>query len=87
MEAGLGAGTGRTFYPAVVPLTLPATDGIEPVPDERRVLGFLDQGALWANLGVSLVGEPQDVRKGRDDPLTNGHYLGDGERDRAGTRE
>ncbi len=39
-----------------VRLKLPATDGVEPVPAERRVLGFLDQGALWANLGVSLVG-------------------------------
>ena len=37
-------------------LKLPVADGIEPVPDERRVLGFLDQGTLWANLGVSLVG-------------------------------
>jgi putative hydroxymethylpyrimidine transporter CytX len=37
-------------------LKLPATDGIEPVPAERRSLGFLDQGTLWANLGVSLVG-------------------------------
>ncbi len=37
-------------------LKLPAADGVEPVPAERRVLGFLDQGALWANLGVSLVG-------------------------------
>jgi putative hydroxymethylpyrimidine transporter CytX len=37
-------------------LKLPATDGVEPVPEERRVLGFLDQSALWANLGVSLVG-------------------------------
>ncbi len=37
-------------------LKLPATDGVEPVPDERRVLGFLDQATLWANLGVSLVG-------------------------------
>ena len=40
-----------------VRLKLPAADGIEPVPDERRVLGFLDQGTLWANLGVSLVGD------------------------------
>jgi putative hydroxymethylpyrimidine transporter CytX len=40
----------------VLTLKLPPADGIEPVPDERRVLGFLDQGALWANLGVSLVG-------------------------------
>jgi putative hydroxymethylpyrimidine transporter CytX len=37
-------------------LKLPKTDGVEPVPDERRVLGFVDQGTLWANLGVSLVG-------------------------------
>ena len=37
-------------------LKLPVADGVEPVPDERRVLGFLDQGTLWANLGVSLVG-------------------------------
>ena len=39
-----------------VRLKLPAADGVEPVPDERRVLGFLDQSTLWANLGVSLVG-------------------------------
>jgi len=39
-----------------VRLKLPVTDGVEPVPAERRILGFLDQGTLWANLGVSLVG-------------------------------
>jgi putative hydroxymethylpyrimidine transporter CytX len=37
-------------------IELPATDGIEVVPDERRTLGLLDQGTLWANMGVSLVG-------------------------------
>jgi putative hydroxymethylpyrimidine transporter CytX len=37
-------------------MQLPVADGIEPVPAERRTLGLVDQGALWANLGVSLVG-------------------------------
>jgi nucleobase:cation symporter-1, NCS1 family len=29
--------------------------GIEPVPDRLRVLGGLDTGLLWGNLGVSLL--------------------------------
>ena len=29
--------------------------GIEPVPDRLRVLGLLDTGLLWSNLGVSLL--------------------------------
>jgi nucleobase:cation symporter-1, NCS1 family len=29
--------------------------GIEPVPERLRVLGVLDTGLLWANLGVSLL--------------------------------
>jgi nucleobase:cation symporter-1, NCS1 family len=29
--------------------------GIEPVPREQRVLGFLDQTVLWGNLGISLL--------------------------------
>jgi NCS1 family nucleobase:cation symporter-1 len=29
--------------------------GIEPVPDRLRVLGLLDMGLLWSNLGVSLL--------------------------------
>jgi nucleobase:cation symporter-1, NCS1 family len=29
--------------------------GIDPVPRERRVLGFLDQAVLWGNLGISLL--------------------------------
>ena len=29
--------------------------GIEPVPDRLRVLGALDSGLLWGNLGVSLL--------------------------------
>jgi nucleobase:cation symporter-1, NCS1 family len=29
--------------------------GIEPVPPDRRVLGFLDQAVLWGNLGISLL--------------------------------
>jgi NCS1 family nucleobase:cation symporter-1 len=37
-------------------MQLPVADGIEPVPAERRTLGLIDQGTLWANLGVSLVG-------------------------------
>src|SRR5262249_16788913 len=31
------------------------TWGIEPVPDRLRVLGLLDNGLLWGNLGVSLL--------------------------------
>jgi nucleobase:cation symporter-1, NCS1 family len=31
------------------------TWGIEPVPERLRVLGFLDNGLLWGNLGVSLL--------------------------------
>ena len=29
--------------------------GIEPVPERLRVLGTLDMGLLWGNLGVSLL--------------------------------
>jgi len=29
--------------------------GIQPVPRELRVLGFLDQAVLWGNLGISLL--------------------------------
>jgi NCS1 family nucleobase:cation symporter-1 len=29
--------------------------GIDPVPDRLRVLGLLDTGLLWGNLGVSLL--------------------------------
>ncbi|MGI8886152.1 MAG: cytosine permease, partial [Gaiellaceae bacterium] len=29
--------------------------GIDPVPDRLRVLGTLDTGLLWGNLGVSLL--------------------------------
>lgn len=29
--------------------------GIEPVPDRLRVLGLVDTGLLWGNLGVSLL--------------------------------
>ncbi len=32
-----------------------AAVGIEPVPDRLRVLGTLDTGLLWSNLGVSLL--------------------------------
>ncbi len=31
------------------------TTSIEPVPESRRVLGALDTGLLWGNLGVSLL--------------------------------
>jgi nucleobase:cation symporter-1, NCS1 family len=31
------------------------TTSIEPVPDAQRVLGTLDTGLLWGNLGVSLL--------------------------------
>jgi NCS1 family nucleobase:cation symporter-1 len=33
----------------------PPAWGIEPVPQRLRVLGALDQGALWGSLGVSLL--------------------------------
>ena len=29
--------------------------GIKPVPERLRVLGLLDTGLLWGNLGVSLL--------------------------------
>jgi purine-cytosine permease-like protein len=29
--------------------------GIDPVPERLRVLGMLDTGLLWGNLGVSLL--------------------------------
>ena len=29
--------------------------GIEPVPERLRVLGGVDMGLLWGNLGVSLL--------------------------------
>jgi putative hydroxymethylpyrimidine transporter CytX len=34
---------------------LPGSWGIEPVPERLRVLGGLDTGLLWGNLGVSLL--------------------------------
>jgi nucleobase:cation symporter-1, NCS1 family len=34
---------------------LPRSWGIEPVPERLRVLGLLDTGLLWGNLGVSLL--------------------------------
>jgi putative hydroxymethylpyrimidine transporter CytX len=34
---------------------LPGSWGIEPVPERLRVLGALDTGLLWGNLGVSLL--------------------------------
>ena len=34
---------------------LPGSWGIEPVPPRLRVLGTLDTGLLWGNLGVSLL--------------------------------
>ncbi|MEX2612199.1 MAG: hypothetical protein WD380_01365 [Gaiellaceae bacterium] len=29
--------------------------GVDPVPERLRVLGTLDTGLLWGNLGVSLL--------------------------------
>lgn len=29
--------------------------GIEPVPSEKRILGFLDYFVLWSSLGVGLL--------------------------------
>jgi putative hydroxymethylpyrimidine transporter CytX len=34
---------------------VPGSWGIEPVPERLRVLGGLDTGLLWGNLGVSLL--------------------------------
>src|SRR5688500_11185184 len=34
---------------------MPSSWGIEPVPERLRVLGVLDTGLLWGNLGVSLL--------------------------------
>jgi nucleobase:cation symporter-1, NCS1 family len=34
---------------------LPGSWGIDPVPERLRVLGTLDTGLLWGNLGVSLL--------------------------------
>ena len=34
---------------------LPGSWGIEPVPERLRVLGGIDLGLLWGNLGVSLL--------------------------------
>jgi nucleobase:cation symporter-1, NCS1 family len=34
---------------------LPGSWGVEPVPERLRVLGTLDTGLLWGNLGVSLL--------------------------------
>jgi len=36
-------------------ITPPPEWGIEPVPKEQRVLGFLDYFALWSSLGVGLL--------------------------------
>jgi nucleobase:cation symporter-1, NCS1 family len=38
-----------------VHLQRPPEWGIQPVPRELRVLGFLDQTVLWGNLGISLL--------------------------------
>jgi nucleobase:cation symporter-1, NCS1 family len=38
-----------------VHLQRPPEWGIQPVPRELRVLGFLDQAVLWGNLGISLL--------------------------------
>ncbi|HXF97997.1 MAG TPA: cytosine permease [Gaiellaceae bacterium] len=37
------------------PERLPGSWGIDPVPERLRVLGGLDVGLLWGNLGVSLL--------------------------------
>src|SRR6266511_4302003 len=36
-------------------LQRPPEWGIQPVPPQQRVLGFLDQAVLWGNLGISLL--------------------------------
>lgn len=38
-----------------VPERIEGSWGIEPVPERLRVLGTLDTGLLWGNLGVSLL--------------------------------
>ena len=43
--------------------------GIKPVPERLRVLGLLDTGLLWGNLGVSLLvlvaGDATSCRRSR----------------------
>ena len=43
-------GEKRTFR-----IQAPPSWGIEPVPQRLRILGFLDQTALWSSLGFSLL--------------------------------
>jgi NCS1 family nucleobase:cation symporter-1 len=39
----------------MIKITAPPEWGIEPVPREHRILGFLDYFALWSSLGVGLL--------------------------------
>lgn len=39
----------------MIKITAPPEWGIEPVPNEHRLLGFLDYFALWSSLGVGLL--------------------------------
>ncbi|MEM3045326.1 MAG: cytosine permease, partial [Candidatus Bathyarchaeia archaeon] len=43
---------GRVKIPKV---KAPPEWGIEPVPVEKRILGFMDYFALWSSLGVGLL--------------------------------
>ncbi|RLC82488.1 MAG: putative hydroxymethylpyrimidine transporter CytX [Chloroflexi bacterium] len=40
---------------ALIKLQRPPEWGIEPVPQEHRIMGFLDYLALWSSLGVGLL--------------------------------
>ena len=42
-----------------------AEQGIEPVPQARRVLGTWDMFVLWADLGISLLGHKRRQGQGR----------------------
>jgi len=39
----------------MIKIKAPPEWGIEPVPEEHRILGFLDYFALWSSLGVGLL--------------------------------
>jgi len=88
-----------TFASAVCSGSESGADGSPRVPpDGREAVADTDTAAAGDDgraridstrdpFGARLVGEPQDVRQGRDDPLTDAHRLGEGARDRAGPRD
>src|SRR5918996_843383 len=52
---GAGQGAEAAALPPLERERLPGSWGIDPVPERLRVLGGLDTGGLWGNLGVSLL--------------------------------